>query len=365
MYRRIACPGSAHIDNKDTPSISADEGTAAHAEAADVLRGTDFLHDLKNIKLKYDIRPYIDYIRSLEGTLLLIESKVILGSISNEIYGTADCIVIDWTGVLHIIDLKYGIRNVIEPTDNAQLATYGLGALEKFQEDFDEIWLTIVQPRIPHKEGVARSWKTTSENLKKVWHKKIKKAYELALEKPKLYRDGDHCKWCSGAMECTKAQNQTNTIIRAQKKGVTFSADNKKLGRILSSEQMVLEYFNLAKTEAFRRLQAGNEIPGFKIVQSVGNTTWLESEEEVIKDLGLSPTINPTAFNPSKLRTPKQLKEAGYSIDKIDALTHRPKKGLILVSEKDKRPQYRKAYDDFDDELSQKIKGEKIDDKTK
>jgi hypothetical protein len=37
MHRRIACPGSALIDNKDFSSESADEGTLIHEYCAEIL----------------------------------------------------------------------------------------------------------------------------------------------------------------------------------------------------------------------------------------------------------------------------------------------------------------------------------------
>ncbi len=346
MERRIACPGSVSVDNKDIPSDYSDEGTLAHNISADLLKALTSSHAYsKNVPdemLAY-IRIYTDYIKSLKGERH-IEIEVILNFISNDIGGTADCIVKDWPTRLHVSDLKYGKGKLIEPVGNAQLATYGLGALERFGDDYKEIWLTIVQPRIEHKDGPIRHWKTTPEALQKTWYPKIKKAYEKSISHPNLFKPGNHCMWCSGAHECVKAQKESNAIIKASEKGIT--ADNKKLAKLLESETMIREYLKLAKLEAFKRLKQGEKIPGFKLVRNFGNTTWI------------SQTKAEKQFNDSDnawkrvLKTPNQLKKLAFSSNLITKLSHRPDEGLIVVPDTDKRQAYLGAADDFDDEVS-------------
>jgi hypothetical protein len=343
MSRRIACPGSTHVDNKDIESSdAAKEGTAAGKEAEKIL-----LVDNPIIpeKLKYDgIRVYLNYVMSLVGDRY-VETEVSLSSISDEIYGTADCIVDGWPDTLHVIDLKYGQGVLVEAPNNAQLATYGLGALERFGYDFAEVWLTIVQPRIDHKEGPIRTWKTTPFELRKVWQPKIAKAHKKAFDKPNLFKPGNHCMWCSGAQECTKAKSQTKSIQRAAKKGEKITADNKKLAQLLNQEKMILQYLNLAKQEAFSRLIKNEIVPGYKLVKSFGRTTWIDEEKAKLE------FADEQAFT-QKLRTPTQLKKLGYD---IESLSYRPEKGLLLVSEGDKRPAHRSAADDFDDDLSRQL----------
>jgi len=333
MERRIVCPGSAHIDNKDTKSEYADEGTAAHEEAAGILSG-------KTITPKYDIKSYVDYMRSLTGKRY-VETKVGITSISDEIWGTADCIVDDWPSILHIIDLKYGAGKIVEVNDNAQLATYALGALERFGEDYAEVWITIVQSRIEHKDGPIRIWKTTPAELKKNWYSKIQKAYKKAIEKPNLFKPGHHCMWCSGAFECTAAKRESKSMIKKFENDEAITNNNKKLAKLLDSEQMILEYLKKAKTEAFNRLRAGQIIPGFKLVRNFGNTTWRNKAEaeQMFRD-------HDDAWE-DKLLAPGNLKKA-YP-DLVESLVHQPDKGLALVPEVDKRRAYRGAVDDFDE----------------
>lgn len=344
MERRIACPGSAYIDNKDKSTPYAEEGTKAHEESRTWLSEKPFGTDLG--KPQYEIETYVEYAIGLPG-IRHIETRVALSSISEEIYGTADCIIDDWPNKIHVIDLKYGAGKIVEAEDNAQLATYACGALERFGDDYEEVWITIVQPRIEHKDGPIRTWKTTPAELRKTWYPKIKKAYEKAIAKPNLFKEGTHCMWCSGAMECPGAQKQSKAIAKKFKKSEPITADNKKLAKLLNSEKMILEYLNQAKQEAFERLRKGQKIPGFKLVRNFGNTTW-RSKAEAEKTFRERESA--WDFEP-KLLTPGKLKKI-YP-DVVESLTHRPDKGLALVPESDKRQEYRGAIDDFDDEVSE------------
>jgi hypothetical protein len=336
----MICPGSAHVDNKDTESSeAAAEGNRAHAESASLLipKGEWFIPE----NLKYEIRPYLEYIFSLEGNIY-VETEVTLSSVSDEIYGTADCIVEDtWEGMIHVIDLKYGIHNLVEAPNNPQLATYGLAALDRFGSNYDEIWLTIVQPRMSHKDGVVRTWKTTPTELRKTWLPKIKKAYNTAITKPKFYREGNHCMWCSGAWECTKATNTVVNTERSQRKEAPVSSDSKKLAKILNQEQMVLQYFNTAKQMAFKKLVKGEAVPGFKLVKSFARNRKWKDENKLVVMFDLSAVED--AFN-SKLKSPAQMEKSKIlSDEQIAAHVHHPYQGLKMVPEDDKRTAYQSA----------------------
>jgi hypothetical protein len=344
MERRIACPGSAQIDNKDKSSPYAEEGTKAHEEAAEILQSAKIPE-----KSKYQILEYVDYVFGLRGERH-IETKVAINSISEEIRGTADCIVDNWPHVLHVLDLKYGAGKIVEVENNAQLATYACGALERFSEDYEEIWITIVQPRIEHKNGPVRTWKITPAELKN-WYAKIKSAYERAIAKP-IFKEGAHCMWCTGAMECPAAQKQSKAIVKNSEKPIP--ANNKKLAKLLNSERMILEYLSQAKQEAFSRLHAGQEIPGFKLVRNFGNTTWRSKAEAEKAFMGYAGAWE------RKLKAIGALKKI-LPESEIDGLIHRPDKGLALVPESDKRQPYRGAADDFKDEISFELEEQKND----
>lgn len=282
----------------------------------------------------------------LDREIVRFEEKV---KTSFDVEGTADCLILDWPTELHVIDFKYGAGISVDVEENLQLLIYAIGALG-IESDFDKVTLTIVQPRDKFGNYI-KTWTITQQELTNKWVKKLEKAHSTCINKPSSYKIGDWCRWCKGASAgiCTKV-NRTAKGLAKTKKDTRVPVEVKKLSKLLQSEKAVLEYFNRAKMEAFNRLQRGESIPGYKLVQSFGNITWKDKfeAEKVALTYGLDFTYN------QKFKTPNQLKKAFdnefFDTDWIDEHTHRPSKGLVLVPDTDKRTEYASAKKDFEDE---------------
>jgi hypothetical protein len=376
-HRWFNCPGSATLESQipdPESSVYALEGTAAHElcrcfamlstneskisdeigkSIRDTLPNCD--KEIENIiidpEMAASVWKYCKYVYDLldgasplDRDMVQFEQRV---QVDTDLGGTADCIIMDWPDTLHIIDFKYGIGVSVDPEENLQLLIYAIGALN-IEDDFEKVTLHIVQPRDKY-GNYFKTWTISKNELETKWAQKLRKAVSTCIEKPKLYRIGDWCRWCKGADICPKVTRTAQKLVKT-KKGATIPAEVKKLSKLLQSEQAVLEYFNKAKQDAFNRLQRGEDIPGYKLVQSFGNTTWInpdETQSDIIAR-GLSRFMYNT-----KLKTPNQLKkrleENDFDSDWIDEQIHRPSKGLVLVPEKDKRPEYKTAKQDFED----------------
>lgn len=387
-HRWFNCPGSATLEAQipDTESsMYALEGSAAHGLCryfamlsatehdisqligskvgrlipASAFNPADFTYpiDIKTIrdtlmdpqmasavwmycKYVYDL---LDGISPLNRDYVRFEEKVktLFG-----VEGTSDCIVLDWPTELHVIDFKYGAGISVDVEENLQLLIYALGALQ-IENDFDKVTLTIVQPRDKFGNFIKK-WTITQQELTSKWYPKIKKAHDTCINKPDKFKIGSWCKWCKGAELCPKATRTARNIVKSSK-GLKVPAEVKKLSQLLQSESAVLDYLNRAKLEAFNRLQRGERIPGYKLVQSFGNTKWKDNAEEYIKTFAWDHRIYT-----EKLMTPNQAKEKLKTIDVntewIDEHTHRPLKGLVLVPDTDRRIEYTSAKQDFEDE---------------
>jgi hypothetical protein len=141
---------------EDKSSVYADEGTLAHAIAADVIRGAldgksrDVSKHLGTKDLGgHNIEPlqrYVDYIlmRAAEtGThpLVMVENRLSLDPYIPGGFGTGDTIIYDaQRKALIVIDLKFGEGVMVYATErdgdeqciNPQLALYGLGARSRW-----------------------------------------------------------------------------------------------------------------------------------------------------------------------------------------------------------------------------------------
>jgi hypothetical protein len=271
-------------------------------------------------------------------------------AIDDEVSGTTDLSITDWPVKLHIIDFKYGQGKQVDAVDNPQLAIYGLGAIEKFGDDFDTIELTIYQPR---GEGpTVKTWEMPLQKFQDKWERIVRKGYEEALAKTNLFRPGEWCKWCRGASDCGRAKRGVSSMAKPD---AVVPRDVKALSRILNLETAVLEYLNQCKAKAYEHLHAGQPVPGFKLVRHFGREKF-SSDKEALDILNNLPEKGNKAisFAKPKPKTPKQCRKVlGDAMpEELEALTMTPDKGLILVPESDRREAYAGALEDFNDDVS-------------
>lgn len=131
---------------------------------------------------------------------LLVEQKVELQGVG---FGTADIILFQPFGVLHVMDYKNG-QSPVEPEENTQGLYYAHAAADLYGWDFSEVWITIIQPNANHKRGPIRTWKTTIKRLEQ--EGKRFTAGALLTRKPNapLVMDAKWCWFCPARPVCPK-----------------------------------------------------------------------------------------------------------------------------------------------------------------
>lgn len=246
------CPISVELSKgmPDSSGPAAAEGTLAHAVAEHYVKqhfalpggpaagavapeqvpppGLDLKGDTParwNETLRHHGRGYRDFIKGLippgAQAHVAIEQRVAIASISSQLFGTADCLVlltINGASYLIVIDYKYGFADVDVGTydePNEQLAAYAVAAAEGLAEKgvrVEKILLAVYQPRRP----LAAPSQTLE--LDAAW---------LALERAKLTREvaavanpgapvpGDHCRYCKGKPKCPTVHNSLSTALAA------------------------------------------------------------------------------------------------------------------------------------------------------
>lgn len=397
-HRWMNCPGSVAFTEKFPPSpmsVYALDGTAAAWLAAKCLKknvlpkkflgktvhvfkdgmvhltryaqGGKLAHEWKvtSEDVEY-LDVYVNYVKSLrkKGDVLQIETRVSAEHFHPAFGGTPDAAVWHPDGdILEVVDLKWGQGVIVEPNDNPQLAIYALGLL--LEGLFSVVKLTIVQPRAIHHEGPIRTWRLHANTLSS-FGKKLVKAAKATEKKNAPLVAGEWCRFCPATGKCPAQVKQAQQLAALDfsvidpKKGEGPIAPellgNKQIANILFHSEALQKWLAAVEKTAKERINAGEEIPGYKMVETTGHRKWMD-ERIAIKNLRKKGFIETDYLNKS-LKSPAQVEKTipkGGKFKKksdvekfVSSLCERPR-GATLALESDKRPAYIPSQDEFSD----------------
>lgn len=373
--RWLRCPASVIWTSRaprGESSAFAQEGTWAHALAERYLRaGIDGTPDsevrftdeevtaivaagLDPDDFVPPVLEYVNYVRCIPG-MLLVEQELDLEPITGErgAKGTSDAVVIDESGELHIIDLKYGRGEQVEADHNSQLAIYAGAALAAFgfMADLKIVNLHIVQPRLSH----TVVW-TAPLDVFEPFLEDIRKGAAKALRLFEAVGDGAPaeskyhpgpvaCRWCCFRGQCGALAGYALTSAGLElPDSIKPKIDGEALADLLARVDLIQSWLKDLGATAHDALLSGEKIPGYKLVEGrAGPRKWADegkaekllkgwkvpSEVRYVKSL-----ISPTAAE--KLVKQKTL-TADQWRDLNSVITREPGK-LTVVPESDKRP---------------------------
>lgn len=220
--RWMSCPGSVRLSEgiPQQDSEASIIGTNSHTLLQFILENPDYEEILKSKKadaFKDFIAFSQDQLQSVEVAsdfvtaecarlekrngrrpTLLVEQKVELEGVG---FGTADIIIYQSFGVLHVMDYKNG-KYKVEAENNIQLLYYAHAVADRYGWDFRELWITIIQPNANHKAGPIRTWKTTPDTLERAGKLLRDGAQETRKKNARLVPDNKYCYFCSAKNIC-------------------------------------------------------------------------------------------------------------------------------------------------------------------
>jgi len=407
--RWMPCPGSVALsrDIPNTSSSFADEGTAAHELAAKCLQdgsstqdciglvipvnGTDYVVDA-------DMADYVggyvkrvrDLVESLGGELL-VEQRMEIGGITGEedAAGTSDAVILLDDEII-IADLKYGQGVEVSAEDNPQLRIYALAALEKYDilGTVERVRMIIDQPRKHHySEDVAsvselQAFKAQVQEAAMRCQAALRFYDNYQELHDKYLSPGEkQCKFCPAKATCPKLRDEVTTevfgtvaatvddfedlgavpdtlTVATEQVEAGYGGDIEPwLGAAMSKVGLVEDWCKAIRAEVERRLLAGTDIPGFKLVEGRrGARAWSNAEEveaalkamrlkvEQMYDLKLISPTTAEKLAKSGAIGPRQWPKLQDMITQADG-----KPSVAPVS--DKRPALvvKPVADDFDD----------------
>ena len=343
--RWALCPGSIREEAKypDTGSgPAAIDGTHSHTLLEECFKGDpvepaafigltltdhegDFVVDAsraERVKIAYD---YIMDV-SLGGVCKIVsETRVdpafLLGR--NDLSGTVDIQILAGN-TLELIDYKDGM-GIVSAEGNMQLEQYAYGVLAGYKlpvngvYPFEFVKMTIIQPKLVLK-GMKpiTSHTVTVRSLLDNMGTIITQA--AATDKPDapLVPGESQCKFCRAKGSCSALAsnvmkevgimfqpvvNQTLDVAQQSADKDPSTMDDAQIAQIMEAAPLMRQLLEGVEAEALRRMQAGQTIPGLKLVNGRGSRAWALPEAEMAEKL-TKMGIPKTSVFETKLVTP-------------------------------------------------------------
>jgi hypothetical protein len=340
------CPGSIREEAKypdERSSPAAIDGTHSHTLLEQCLKRVteaDFFvgktltdHDgefIVDAERAARVQIALDYIdqRAAEYNGLCevisethVDPAYLLGR--DDLSGTVDVQIIGGD-TLELIDYKDGM-GVVEAEGNMQLEQYAYGVLAGYKLPINgnypvkTIRMTIIQPKLALRgmSPITSHEVSVSDLLSNIGTIVVQAA---ATDKPDapLVPGDSQCKFCRAKGSCAAlASNvmkevgimfqpvvsQTLDVAQQSADKDPSTMDDAQIRQILEAAPLMRQLLEGVEAEALRRLQAGQTIPGLKLVNGRGSRTWALPEEQMAEKL-VKMGIPKGAIYETKLVTP-------------------------------------------------------------
>lgn len=288
--RWLNCTASVKASEKyeNKTNASAEWGTKVHYIGEKLLDGNiievnNELEDVENNTGKFIVdkemldcaEEYFDYVTSYikANSVVLVEEQFDLSSISAGQFGTSDCTVLTDKHI-HIFDLKTG-HNIVGAKENSQLMLYAIGAVDELEAiyDIDEITLHIVQTRAGHIDD----WTLSYSDLMDFKELAKQKAHEILMDKVSFTPSTKACKWCPHKQNCEALDKHIEETVKGAFEDI--DEDNDRIKHILDNVDLIQDYIKSIQELALDKLEAGEKIEGYKLVEARTNRKWTDEAE--------------------------------------------------------------------------------------
>ena len=362
-HRWMACPPSARLcaQEDDRTCEYAIQGSCAHelgqflVEQALGRECRDPTEDLTyyNAEMQEAAEAYRDFVMEQVNAakalcrepLVCVEQTLDYSKWVQHGYGTGDCVIVA-DGMLHVIDLKFGVGILVSADHNSQLMCYALGALDTFGclYDFDRVRLSIFQPR---RDNVD-TWETSKAELLRWADEVLAPVARLAYKGEGEFKAGDHCQFCKVKATCRKRAEYAMELARFDFADPPTLAEDEIAG-ILPRIDTLVSWAEDVKAWALQQALSGVTYPGWKLVEGRSNRRY--SDEAAVAAIVTKAGFDP--FEKKLLGITAMTRQLGKKRfeELLSGLIVKPQGKPVLVPETDKRPVFNTAADDFKEEI--------------
>jgi len=359
--RWMNCPGSVRLSesvDKGGDSEYAKEGTAAHALASECLVqhtepwqyiGQEFEEFTVNKEMSDAVSVYTTAITDMhrqyknnsismlvaDEEMEYIEQRFHCPLIHKSFFGTTDYAKVEGD-TLYVWDYKHGRGVIVEVQNNPQTMYYAAGVLEsaKLWQDsnINKVVLHIVQPRAPHSSGPVRSWGISKKDLVNWLDETLVPAMNLTATSDKL-KSGEHCRFCPVVSKsCPEILSNVDEVEETMAKKIE-ELSNADVSRFLKLAKTVKLAISNAEKTAYARLEKGQKIEGYKLVNAKSNRKWRDEAEAALEE-----KFGDRAFKEVELKSPAEIEKMSGGKALAKEFAFKPPTGLKVGEDSDARP---------------------------
>jgi hypothetical protein len=329
--RWMTCPGSVALSMglPDDESPYAEEGTLAHSLFEKMMLGLSFTVADYPLEMVHHVTHAVDIAMKLipDGTEYFVEQRL---KHSGDVYGTGDLVIPEYFGTLTVADLKYGAGVPVAAVDedgepNKQLLLYASMASAAADDDFTQVRLVIIQPRVD-----ADIETDIIVPIEKVieFRAQVDAAVEAA-KKPNapLVPSKKGCKWCKAKPICPALKDRAQEAL-AQSAVSVPSLSPEAVANVLDKRAQAEEWFAAVYSYALKLAEAGVKIPGYELKPKRAYTRWKPGAENAAEKLYGQWLFERSIITPAQAR--KVLDDTSF----VEEWTESTSSGMNLVPEK-------------------------------
>lgn len=309
-HRWLVCTAAPHFEENfpDGASVYAEEGTLAHSicelharKKFTAMSTRKFNANLKKLQehplyqdeMLKTAEVYVEYLTEKAvgfdaAPHVAFEVRVDLAEYIPEGYGACDCVMVGGD-TLHITDYKHGKGVPVSAIGNPQTRLYALGALKLYRpiygDQIKKASMGICQPRLS--DTASEEVFTTPELLE--WGDAVKPIAQEAYNGPGTFRPGDHCRFCKGKEVCRARaayfagfEQYADAALPGQAlPGDSPILSNAEVADLLNRAEGLAAWYKDLQDYAAGALLAGDEIPGWKLVEGRSNRAFSDVDAAI------------------------------------------------------------------------------------